>query len=238
MRSTLARVGCVRFGLLACSLAAFILFARPVIAGEAATRPDYDLTVIVFAPDLGPAQVALSYPKLVDHATLRQAIAQLAQKTGATVSGLQIQDGRQARGLPEPGTAAEFSVQGLLNPRGGALPVGPIIRSLPEWRRLRLVFMVGEAFTFLGPTQAMADGFSVRLVSRMKPYEYDVERSSREAAPTKAVAAEEEQVSSALLPAILVGLPAGFLVGWLLSDVKLKGTPAAGAAARKPPTAR
>ncbi len=238
MKSSRALVRCVKFGLLACCLAVSVCFAGAAAAQETASQTDFDLSVLVLVPDLGPAQVALSYSKLVDHKALGAAISKIAQNTGASVSGLQIKDARQARGLSASATAAEFTIQGLVNPRGGALPVGPIIRALPEWRRLRLVFLVSEAFVFLGPTQATADGFSIRLVNRMKPYEYDVERSSREAAPTKAAAVEKKQVSTALLPAIIIGLPAGFLVGWLLSDVKLKGTPATGAAARKTPRAR
>ena len=237
MRSAIARVGCINPALLACCVAAFALIACPIQAGGPVAIPGYDLTVIIVAPDIGPAQVALSYPKLVDHAALQQAIGALAAKTGASVTDLQIEDGRQGRGLPETGTAAQFSARGLLDPRGSALPVGPIIRSLPEWRHMRLVFMVGEAFRFMGPAEAVADGFSVQLVTRMKPYEYDVERKSGEAAPRSEVAAKQEQVSSALLPAMLVGLPAGFLVGWLLSDVKLKGSPSAGSATRKAPRA-
>ncbi len=178
----------------------------------------YDCTVIVFAPDAGPAQVALSYPTVIDHTTLREGIQSLAQATGASIRQVEVEDGQQARGGPAKGTAAQFTADGLLRPHTGALPVGPIIRSLPHWHRMRLAFMVGEQFTFAGPSDASADGFVVRLVNRMKPYEYDVERKSGGAAAPEA-AEEEKPASRALLPAVLIGLPAGFLVGWLLGDV-------------------
>jgi len=188
----------------------------PAAQGQAAD--DYDLTVIVFAPDAGPAQVALSYSSLIDRSTLLQGLDALAQAAGVSIGQVEVEDGQQARGDPEKATAAQLTVNGLVRPQTGTLPVGPIIRALPNWHRMRLVFIVGEQFSFGGPSDASADGFVVRLVNRMKPYEYDVERKSGGVATPEA-AAEEKPLSRALLPAVLIGLPAGFLVGWLLGDV-------------------
>ncbi len=187
-------------------------------AAQSQVADDYDLTVIVFAPDAGPAQIALSYSSLVDRSTLLEGIDALAQAAGISIDQVEVEDGQQARGDPEKATAAQLTAHGLVRPQTGTLPVGPIIRSLPDWRRMRLVFIMGERFPFTGPLGASADGFVVRLVNRMKPYEYDVERKSGGvAAPAAATA--EKPVSPALLPAVLIGLPAGFLVGWLLGDV-------------------
>ena len=188
----------------------------PAAQGQAAD--DYDLTVIVFAPDAGPAQVALSYSSLIDRSTLLQGLDALAQAAGVSIGQVEVEDGQQARGDPEKATAAQLTVNGLVRPQTGTLPLGPIIRALPNWHRMRLVFIVGEQFSFGGPSDASADGFVVRLVNRMKPYEYDVERKSGGVATPEA-AAEEKPLSRALLPAVLIGLPAGFLVGWLLGDV-------------------
>lgn len=199
---------------LASALASVLL----VPAAQCQVSEDYDLTVIVFAPDAGPAQVALSYATLVDRTTLQEGLDALAQATGASIDQVEIEDAQQARGGPEKATAAQFAATSLVRPQTGTLAVGPIIRSLPEWHRMRLVFIVGEEFPFVGPVDASVDGFVVTLINRMKPYEYDVERKSGGAA-TPDTAAEREPASRALLPAVLIGLPAGFLVGWLLGDV-------------------
>jgi hypothetical protein len=187
-------------------------------APENAATPEkaaaYDLTVIVYAPDAGPAQVAIGYPRVVDHAAIQKGLGELVQRTGAVISSTQIRDEREGRGMGETGTAVEFAAAGLIPGAQGALPVGPIIRSLPEWQHMRLAFVVGEAFPWIGPGTTMADGFAVQLVSSMKPIEYDVERKSSRLAPP-AVTTQQKAVSAAAVPAVLIGLPAGFLIGWL-----------------------
>jgi hypothetical protein len=200
------------------------LAATCAMAAEPASEApgQYDLTVIVVAPDVGPAQVALSYPRVVDHKVVQAGLEALAKATGAKLSGVRIEDTQQARGFPGKATAAQFTATGLVRPASGALPLGPIMRSLKDWQRMRVVFLMGEGFRFTGPTDASADGFVVKLVNRMKPYEYDVERKSV-AAAAASKQADEEKKRSALLPAVLVGLPAGLIVGWLLGDVRTRG---------------
>ena len=192
-------------------LATALLAGAPMGAQEATS---YDLMVLVYAPDVGPAQVAMSYPKVVDHAAIEKGLGELARRTGARISGARISDGRQARGTAEVGTAVEFTATDLLDEARGGLPVGAIIRSLPEWQHMRLAFMVGEGFRWSGPGTTTADGFSVRLVSSMQPYEYDVERKSGRLAPP-VVAPQKRAESRAVLPALLIGLLAGFAIGWL-----------------------
>jgi hypothetical protein len=225
-----------------CLLSAALLAGAPAgglgAAGEAADGVPYDLIVLVYAPEAGPAQVAMSYPKVVDHAAIEQGLVELARRTGARISGVRISNGRQGRGMAEVGTAAEFTATGLLDQlRGrplGALPVGPMIRSLPEWRHLRLVFMVGEGFPWSGPGTTTADGFSVRLLSGMQPYEYDVERKSSRLAPRevarKRVGATRRaaRTSGAVLPALLMGLLAGFAIGWLATGKRQRTRPGSG----------
>jgi len=199
------------------ALAALVsLLGLPGAQGQVAD--DHDLTVIVFAPDAGPARIALSYSTLIDRNTLLEGLEALAQAAGVSIGQVEVEDGQQARGYPEKATAAQLTAHGLVRAQTGTLPVGPIVRSLPEWHRMRLVFIVGERFSFVGPSDVSAEGFVVRLVNRMKPYEYDVERKSGGVA-APAETAEEKPASRALLPAVLIGLPAGFLVGWLLGDV-------------------
>ncbi len=208
------------------ALAALVLLGaqlspRPAVAAERAT---YDLMVIVYAPDVGPAQVALSYAKMVDHVAIQKGLTELAQRTGAVISNAQVQEGRLGRGTTEMGTGVELAAAGLISPRGGALPVEPIIRSLPEWNRMRLVFVVGDAFLWMGPQATTADGFVVQVVSSMKPIEYDVERKSSSTLPSTEQASnaalEQARVSSAALPVALTGLLAGFFVGWLLVSAR------------------
>lgn len=190
-------------------------------AAVAAAPREHELIVIVFASDAGPAHVALSYPEVIDHQAVADGIRRLAEQTGASVEQVEITDSQRAQGMPGQGTAAQFTAEGLVRVRTGALPVGPVIRSVPHWRRMRLVFMVGEDFPFVGPGDTAAGGFVVRLINRMKPYEYDVERKSGGVAPEQRTF-EEEAGSGALLPAALIGLPAGLIVGWLLGDVRPK----------------
>jgi hypothetical protein len=196
--------------------AAAAVLCWPAVAG--APR-EHDLTAIVLASDEGPTYVALSYPEVIDHQAVADGIRQLAEQTGASVGQVEITDSQQAQGMPGEGTAAQFTAEGLVRVRTGALPVGPIIRSLPHWSRMRLVFIMGDDFPFVGPGDTAADGFVLQLVNRMKPYEYDVERKSGGAAPEQEMV-EEELGLGALLPAALIGLPAGLIVGWLLGDVR------------------
>jgi len=196
-----------------------VLVAAAPVAGAGAGEDggkaaSYDLTVLVYAPEAGPAQVAMSYPKVVDRTAIKKGLGDLARRTDARISGVRISDGQQARGLAEVGTAVEFTASGLVEATRGALPVGPMIRSLPEWQHVRLAFMVGEGFPWTGPGATTADGFSVRLLSSMQPYEYDVERKSGRLAPPVG-AAEKRPRSRALAPALVMGLVAGFAIGWL-----------------------
>ncbi len=184
-------------------------------AAIAAKTTPYDLTVIVYAPEAGPAQVAMSYPRLVDHDAIRKGLDELAQRTRSVLAGTNIVDGQQGRGISETGTAVEFAATGLVREGQGALPVGPIIRSLPNWQHMRLVFVVGATFRWVGPQSAYADGFAVQVISSMKPIEYDVERKNRALAPP-AGAKAQIQGAPATLPAVLIGLPAGFAIGWLI----------------------
>lgn len=205
----------IRGAMLSCLVACALLLLS--LAGAAAAAP-YDLMVLVYAPDDGPAQVALGYAGLVDHTVVRNGIAELARRSGAAISGINLRDQQQGQGVPAKATAAEFTAIGLLSPLTGALPVGAIIRSLPEWQHARLVFVVGERFTFTGPVSVRADGFSLQLVNAMKPYEYDVERSTEGAPATAPAVRPRKARPQPWLPALLIGLPIGALVGWLASD--------------------
>jgi hypothetical protein len=214
-----------------CLLTATLLPAVPAAglsaAEEAAKTAPYDLTVLVYAPDVGPAQVAMSYPKVVDHVAIETGLGELARRTAARIGGVRISDGRQARGMAEVGTAVEFTATGLLDEARGALPVGPIVRSLPEWQHMRLAFMVGERFPWRGPGTTAADGFAVRLLSSMQPYEYDVERKRGRLAPT-VVAPQKRAESRAVAPALLMGLLAGFAIGWLATGERQRTRPRSG----------
>ena len=216
-----------RMSLVWVALVAALWFGRGPVAAAGAGKPAaptaaYDLTVIVYAPDVGPAQVAISYPRVVDHAAIEKGLGELAGRTGAVISAVKVTDGQRGQGMSETGTAVEFSAVGLIRQAQGSLPVGAVIKSLPEWEHMRLAFLVGEAFRWTGPGATTAEGFAVRVVSSMKPIEYDVERKSEELAPP-APPVEEKPVSLAVLPAVLIGLPAGFATGWLVAGERQRG---------------
>jgi hypothetical protein len=195
--------------------AAAVLLATGTSWGQ--VEVEYDLTLLVVSPEAGPAQVAFSYPRVVDHNELSAGIAELARATGAVVSQVEIVDGPLARGSSQEGTAGEFAAAGLIRRQTGALPLGPLIRALPDWHRARLVFVVPGKFGLVGPRDTTADGFLVRLVNDMQPYEYDVERKSVGSGPS-AQATEASRRTGPMVSVALIGLPAGFLVGWLLGD--------------------
>jgi len=185
-------------------------------SAEGATGDDYDLTVLVFAAD-GPTQVALSYSRTVDHGELRDGLEDLLAHADGTPGELVIQDGPLERGSSRQATGAQFAAPGLVDARTGMLPVGSIVRSLPAWRHMRLVFVMPEGFQFAGPGSAVVDGFAVALVNRMKAYEYDVERKSGRVVPPEEAGSLRPRAVS-LLPAVFIGLPTGFLLGWVFSD--------------------
>jgi len=214
------------------ALLALILPCGPALAaGASSSAQPYDIVVMVIASGSGDPQVALSYARPVSHRALRSGIEGLARGTGAKVSGVAIRDARVARGIAEKGTDAEFSAAGLIG-EDGPLPVGPIIRSLPEWEHMRLVFALREDYPFAGPFDVTADGFGVRLVNRVATYEYDVERISKTGraqdrsgvagslGSSGAGAAESlpsaRGLSQQLLWAALIALPSGLLLGWLV----------------------
>jgi hypothetical protein len=184
--------------------------------------PRHDLTVLVVARSSGPGQVALTYSHPCDHSRLRTGIEELASRLNARVSQVTIEDAALALGSDLVGTAAEFVVAELV--RGGALPVGPIARSLPDWEHLRIAFIMDQMPIFCGPEDVTADGFIIRLVNRSGPYEYDVERMRGTAAPVAPGGAETDEpavpearpLSAAALPVALVAMPGGFLLGWFL----------------------
>ncbi len=100
--------------------------------------------------------------------------------------------------------------------------MGAMIRSLPDWGHMRIVFILGEGFPFSGPGDAAADGFLVRLVNRMEAYEYDVERmSGTSAAGEEGVGSGGE--SAPVLPAVVIGVMPGLVLGWLLADRRARG---------------
>ena len=185
--------------------------------GAPSVQP-YDLTVLVLLAADDSAQVALSYSHPVDHEALRSAIQKVAHETGAQVSGVGVHDGPLAAGSRAIGTSAGFAARGLVRRDTGFLPVGPIAQSLPSWHHMRLTFVVGEDFPFGGPISASGDGLSIRLVEPVAPYDYDVERISGTAAaanvPRPAPPPPASGPSS--LVAGLVGVGAGFLLGWLV----------------------
>lgn len=121
------------------------------------------------------------------------------------------------RDSPQMGTAAEFLASGMIARETGMLPVGAVIRSLPDWQRMRVVFVLDKGFRFSGPRDASADGLAVRLVNMMEAYEYDVERMSGKVGMGGEVAPAERK-SAPVLPAAAIGAAPGLVVGWLLGD--------------------
>jgi len=207
--------GSPRWAAFAAFLLSPLLIASPqpaAAAAEASAR-EYDLTVLVFAAG-EPPQMALSYSRTVDHNELRAGIENLLARVGAEPMDLVIQDGPLQRGSTRLATGAQLVAPGLVEQRTGMLPVGLIIRSVPAWTHMRLVFILGDDFRFSGPTDATADGFALTLVNRMKAYEYDVERKSGTVVPPEEARPPRPRAVS-LLPAVLIGLPTGFLSGWV-----------------------
>jgi hypothetical protein len=227
VKVTRAGIVAVLVGLWSCAL--------PMAGGAAqVTHKPYDTVVTVMARAPGPNRVVVVYSKVVDHKALRAGIAELGERAGVKPSGVVVRESLLARELTARGTDVEFSAPGLVPP-AGALPVGAIIRSLPEWEHMRLVFLLDKEYAFSGPLEATAGGFAARLVNQGEAYEYDVERIGRTGAATVAAAwpsARKRQPSAsrgrssavaartardrAILPAVLIGLPSGLLAGWLV----------------------
>jgi hypothetical protein len=201
----------------ACLVTALVLAGCGMRAGAAESPPACDLTVLVIARAAAPTQVALSYARRVDKGRLRAGIGELAERAGTRASGVVIREGPLEKGSGQLATAAQFVAPGLIRQETGMLPVGAIVRSLPDWRHMRLVFFTGERFRFSGPRDAAGDGFVVRLVNEMEAYEYDVERMSGRVSPPGEVVPLRAR-SAPLLPGALIGAPPGLLLGWLLAD--------------------
>jgi hypothetical protein len=172
--------------------------------------------------------VALSYSQTVEHEHLRAGIQGLMARVGGSAAEIVIRDVSLEPHL-SPGEAtlqlatdAQFQARGLISWGSGMLPVGAVIRSLPDWQHMRLVFIVGDQFTFLGPTGAVADGFHVRLINQVAAYEYDVERMSERLTPPREPDLPGRRPP--LLPAGLVGLVTGLAAGWMLAAPLSRGS--------------
>ena len=215
--------------------ALLLLFPPAARAAEAveSSAPAYDLIVIVMSRAPAPTQVALSYSRVIDEARLRAGIATLGERAGVKVAEVLIEEAPLTKGSAERATAAQFLAPGLVEPATGLLPVGAIVRSLPDWEHMRIVFIPEAGFRLVGPRDASADGVVVRLVNEMEAYEYDVERMSGKVGPAgEAVPSEAQSVP--LLPAIAIAIPPGLLLGWLLADRRGRGAGGAmGAEARR-----
>ena len=188
---------------LAVAVAVVAVLASPFPAGAggaAESTPQgvgipYDLVVIVMAGSEGPARVALSYAEQVNHRRLRAAIGSLGAETDARIWGVAAADEAPERGSRGLATGAEFTATGLVAP-GGGLPVAPLAEALPDWRRMRLVFVVDEDFPFTGPNTYTEADFSIVLIrhagepgepdSAVHVYEYDVVRMNGGTAPAVA----------------------------------------------------
>ena len=219
--SGIGRLLCRAVGLGAGILLVSAPAARAGGGAGSSARP-YDLTVIVLSRAPAPTQVALGYPRVIDEARLRAGIAELGERAGVKVSEVRIEEAPLGTGSRERATAAQFLAPGLIEGGTGLLPVGAIVRSLPDWEHMRIVFVPEEGFRLSGPRDATVGGFAVRLVNQMEAYEYDVERMSGKAGPTgEAVPSEGHSVP--LLPAIAIAVPPGLLLGWLLADRRGRG---------------
>jgi len=199
-----------------------LLAAGPGTAGVESPPRAHDLMVMVLARAPVPTQVALMYSRVIDEERVRAGIGELGERIGREVGEIEIQEMRLERDSTQLGTAARFLAPGLIEPETGLLPVGAVIRSLPDWEHMRLVFILDEGFPFSGPRDAAADGFVVRLVSGMEAYEYDVERM------TGRLKAGGEGVPSGgkpapVLPAVVIGVAPGLVLGWLLADRRGRG---------------
>ena len=182
-----ARLRAVRCPGLALAAAALLLICSTIAqAGQArppSDRVPHDLAVLVMVQREGRARVALSYADRVSHPRLRAAFERLGEETGSRISGVAARDERPDFGSKALATTAEFTAANLLKPGAHPLPVSAFAEALPEWRHMRLVFVVGEDFAFAGPDSYTGDGFSVQLIKGTDVYEYDVVRMNGEPAP-------------------------------------------------------
>lgn len=149
-------------------------------AGRVSAAAQHDVTVLVLATGPGPDRVAISYSRVVNHSQLTSGVKALGQAAGVTTGEVEIREEPVLRGSPERATSAEFAAPGLVSGHPGPFPVEAIARSLPEWRRMRLVFAVGEKYQFAGPESGEAAGYRIELLPQAPTaYQYDVERMER-----------------------------------------------------------
>jgi len=157
-------------------LALALLTALLVSSAHAAEPVEHDVTVLVMATGEGPDRVAISYAHVVNHSQLAAGVLRLARATRVATGEVSVREEPVARGSTEKATSAEFTAPGLVRGRSGGLPVEAIADWLPDWRRMQLVFVVGDRYTFAGPASGETSGYSLRLMSGTTAYQYDVER--------------------------------------------------------------
>ncbi len=129
--------------------------------GHAAPR--YDTTVMVVNTGDGACEVAVAWDRVESHQAVARAVTSLARAIGARVSGLAVREEPLVRGTSARATSAEFRAVGLVR-SGAPLPVEALARALPDWAGMRLAFLLGPSFTFVGPPQGEAAGAQFRLL--------------------------------------------------------------------------
>jgi hypothetical protein len=166
----------LRFG----RFASVSLFLLSSLTGRVSAAVEHDVTVLVLATGPEADRVAISYSHVVNHSQLAAGAVALARAAGVKTGEVAIREEPVWRGSQERATSAEFAAPGLVRGRSGPLPVEAIARSLPDWRRMRLVFAVGEKYQFAGPESGEAAEHRIELVNQAPTaYQYDVERIGR-----------------------------------------------------------
>ncbi len=179
--------------LLSLAVLSLLLLVRPA----AAQTSDYDLTVIAIGSRPTPTQVAATYSHAVKHDALQKAMGELARATRTPVSNLVLQDAPLYHESKVVSTGVEFSSPGFIS-SGAPLPAEAIVRAFPEWRHLRLAFITGSGFRFVGPADGtLVDGLRLRLITTASGYEYDVERTPGGAAGTASSPAPVDPAAAA-----------------------------------------
>lgn len=158
-------------------LAVALLLCRQT---NAWTTAKHDVMVLVLTRRHGPDQVAISYSHVVNHSRLTAAVAALSRDRGVAVGELSIREEPELRGSQTMVTSAKFVADGLASGGSGRLPVLAIARALPDWRHMRLVFVLGGESVITGPETSDQGGYRIRLIGNSAGYQYDVERMEGE----------------------------------------------------------
>lgn len=171
------RIGRVAFSctLLLCC---FMLSGSRRITGQ--ENPNAPGVVILVQPIPEGTILAITYPKQVEAAKVKEKIAKLAQETGGNVTGVQVSMaalpatdiGNKKKTIAAKQTVAEVTITGGQWMQENGFLLAPFVHAFADDTNIEVCYVQSPLPNYRGLTAYENEGVSVQLVQAGSPYRY------------------------------------------------------------------